>query len=710
MRTVSILATSPEYAFIITRALGKQAYQYNVRGIAVYEVEKNNVLYKITHLPGHIMDYMYPLKNLKDVPYTNLLQTEPVKAIDRDGDGSSIIEAVVPKCDLVIAATENNAEGDSVALDIARLLAKRRYNIPTKRLRCNTFSFQDIREGLYNLESIDMSAAYGYNALKKLDFMYNTVLTHQISSYISPANLVNTGHIPINTCLTPLLGIMLKREKEIRESGDRREWKVCAKIDIGRASLLPIESTQNPFKNMEVANEIKTRLKKEEKLKAIVQYVDEDFVKDNPPEPLNFPAAISECYRLFDYDPSVTIRALHTLYSKGYISYPFTIEKEYPIDFDFTVPLREWEGKMRKFTVPCEIVLSKGITRKGTSSRKSTPIYPRRPLANRHDKDEELGNVFAVILRTYLANLSEALVLKRQTVSFSLGSDSFQSVTAKLVDKGWTWIYYWDLKLPEESFDCVPGDSFDVKNITIKQVKNDVKHISSLDLYTTVYENTGIDVENIIENSIKTGLIKKSSSQFKLTDFGREIAQTFSRNAQILVNFTARHHFLKLSEDVVGQKSTFEDAMIEGTDFLKIVSKSIALREKELKSSLEECVLNRDYQVLGKCPECGKALLVRQYTHADGDVKRFVGCYGYPECTVTYPMPKEGDLEVGGFCQETSLPFVYVHNKGNKKDYAWGIGFGPCFMCNSSDCIVKVKQMKSKVIYTPDRDGRRLLL
>ena len=54
-----------------------------------------------------------------------------------------------------------------------------------------------------------------------------------------------------------------------------------------------------------------------------------------------------------------------------------------------------------------------------------------------------------------------------------------------------------------------------------------------------------------------------------------------------------------------------------------------------------ECAEHRKAFEIGTCPSCGSPLKIR-YSFAG---KRFVGCSGYPQCRVTYPLPQRGKLE-----------------------------------------------------------------
>ncbi len=64
---------------------------------------------------------------------------------------------------------------------------------------------------------------------------------------------------------------------------------------------------------------------------------------------------------------------------------------------------------------------------------------------------------------------------------------------------------------------------------------------------------------------------------------------------------------------------------------------------------------------IGVCPTCGRPLEIR-YSFAG---KRFVGCTGYPECRVTYPLPQRGKLEKDQPpCPECRAPIVTAIEAG----------------------------------------------
>ena len=69
---------------------------------------------------------------------------------------------------------------------------------------------------------------------------------------------------------------------------------------------------------------------------------------------------------------------------------------------------------------------------------------------------------------------------------------------------------------------------------------------------------------------------------------------------------------------------------------------------------------------IGVCPKCGRDLVVKTSAKTRGS---FAGCMGWPDCDVTYPLPK-GRIEPidgeAGVCPECGAPRVKVHPFRNR--------------------------------------------
>jgi ssDNA-binding Zn-finger/Zn-ribbon topoisomerase 1 len=61
--------------------------------------------------------------------------------------------------------------------------------------------------------------------------------------------------------------------------------------------------------------------------------------------------------------------------------------------------------------------------------------------------------------------------------------------------------------------------------------------------------------------------------------------------------------------------------------------------------------------------------------------RRFIGCVGYPDCTKTYTLPKDGALTIRRTkkCPRGGIAVINVDKK-----YDWAVGIGPCFNCGQN--------------------------
>lgn len=103
-------------------------------------------------------------------------------------------------------------------------------------------------------------------------------------------------------------------------------------------------------------------------------------------------------------------------------------------------------------------------------------------------------------------------------------------------------------------------------------------------------------------------------------------------------------------------KIEFTDQKCEicGSPLIKIIRRGQSV---ELRCLDDKCEFNKKKDYIGECPKCGKNLVIRQSKNG----KRFVGCTGYPSCTVTYPLVQKGSIiKTGEKCPVCGAPLVIL--------------------------------------------------
>ncbi len=107
--------------------------------------------------------------------------------------------------------------------------------------------------------------------------------------------------------------------------------------------------------------------------------------------------------------------------------------------------------------------------------------------------------------------------------------------------------------------------------------------------------------------------------------------------------------------NIVAGNTTKAEVVRNSRDLLAAELEGLLPVQEQVKEALADAVAADAY--VGKCPKCGKDLQIRasSKTHA-----MFIGCAGWPECDVTYPVPK-GKIEAQEeLCPTCGMPQVKV--------------------------------------------------
>ncbi len=101
-----------------------------------------------------------------------------------------------------------------------------------------------------------------------------------------------------------------------------------------------------------------------------------------------------------------------------------------------------------------------------------------------------------------------------------------------------------------------------------------------------------------------------------------------------------------------------------------------------------DCVEHQKAFRVGNCPTCGSPLSIRYSRFG----KRFVGCTGYPKCTVTYPLPQRGRLDIDPSpCPLCHAPVVTAIEAGRR----------PWRLCINPECPSRKSAPKAESAPSP---------
>ena len=155
----------------------------------------------------------------------------------------------------------------------------------------------------------------------------------------SIANFLNEKYavVSVGRVMTCVLGMIVKREREIREfvktpfyriiakcgseDGFEMEWKVN---ENSFYNGLPVLYKDNGFLEEAEAKRFIEALKKNDPLEMTVTEISKKSEKKNPPLLYNLAEAQNDCSKIFKISPNDTLKVIQELYEKKLVTYPRT--------------------------------------------------------------------------------------------------------------------------------------------------------------------------------------------------------------------------------------------------------------------------------------------------------------------------------------------------------------------------------------------------
>lgn len=171
----------------------------------------------------------------------------------------------------------------------------------------------------------------GINFSRALTLKYG----YAVKSYLNEGK---SGAISVGRVMTCVLGMVVQRERSIREFVKTPFYRVVAQIDadgeVFDAEWKALEGSryfespklykENGFKNKEDAEELIQLLKNPEPYVIRVEKLEKKVEKKNPPMLYNLADLQNDCSRLFKISPDQTLQIVQELYEKKLVTYPRT--------------------------------------------------------------------------------------------------------------------------------------------------------------------------------------------------------------------------------------------------------------------------------------------------------------------------------------------------------------------------------------------------
>lgn len=304
----------------------------------------------ITWCVGHLVTMSYPeeydpaLKkwSLQTLPFIPLeFKYEVIPSVAKQ---FQIVSSLLNRedVDTIYVCTDSGREGEY----IYRLVEQKAQVSGKKRLRVwiDSQTEEEILRGIReakDLSEYDNLSASAYLRAKEdylMGINFSRLLTLKYGNSIS--NYLNTKYsvISVGRVMTCVLGMVVRREREIREFVKTPFYRVISTIDASGHSFEGewravkgsryFESfdlyKENGFKTEEKAKELIAYLLEEKPIQCIVESVEKKKEKKNPPLLYNLAELQNDCSKRFKISPDEALRVVQELYEKKLVTYPRT--------------------------------------------------------------------------------------------------------------------------------------------------------------------------------------------------------------------------------------------------------------------------------------------------------------------------------------------------------------------------------------------------
>ena len=311
-------------------------------------LESENTI--VTWCVGHLVTMSYPeaydpaLKrwSLDTLPFLpEDFKYEVIPSVKKQFD---IVSGLLNRKDVetIYVCTDSGREGEYIYRLVAMMAGVK--DKEQKRVWIDSQTEEEIIRGIREAKSLSeydnlSASAYlrakedylmGINFSRLLSLKYGNAVSNYLGSRYQA--------ISVGRVMTCVLGMVVRREREIREFVKTPFYRVLGKFERqghsfegewratqgSRYFQSPLLYKENGFKKKETAKELAELLSANPPLQAVVEKIERKKENKNPPLLFNLAELQNECSRLFKLSPDETLKIVQELYEKKLVTYPRT--------------------------------------------------------------------------------------------------------------------------------------------------------------------------------------------------------------------------------------------------------------------------------------------------------------------------------------------------------------------------------------------------
>ncbi len=427
----------------------------------------------VTWCVGHLVTMSYPEAydekykrwSLETIPF--IPDTFKYEVIDSVKKQFGIVSGLLNREDVetIYVCTDSGREGEYIYR-----LVEQQVNVSgkmRKRVWIDSQTEEEILRGIReakDLSAYDNLSDAAYLRAKEdylMGINFSRVLTLKYSNPVKSYLKADRAVISVGRVMTCVLGMVVNREREIREFVKIPFYRVIAEIDIrgrkcscewkavegSRYFASPLLYKDNGFLKKENAEELIGFLSEEPAAAPVLQKIEKKKETKNPPLLYNLAELQNDCSRLFKISPDETLRIVQELYEKKLTTYPRTDARV--LSSAVAKEIQKNIGGLKQYPPVRELaeeILSKDSYKNIAKTRyvndkQITDHYAIIPtgqgfgaLGNLHPT---AAKVYECIVRRFLSIFYPAAVYQKIALTIELKGERFFSNFKILADSGY---------------------------------------------------------------------------------------------------------------------------------------------------------------------------------------------------------------------------------------------------------------------------------
>ena len=594
------------------------------------------------------------------VPSLPYLVWAPIEKLPAEKEIIRALKNLAKKADSVVIGTDFDREGELIGSDALAMVRDVAPDVPVSRARYSAFTKAEIDHAFANLVELDQNLADAGESRQYIDLIWGAALTR----YLTMAKFGGFGNVrSAGRVQTPTLALVVERERERLAFKPEDFWVIGGEArpaGAGDDEVFKISHANGRFTDREAAETAFSHV--EGATTGTVTEVVKKSRTQRPPAPFNT-TSLQAAAAAEGISPARTMRIAESLYMDGLISYPRVDNTVYPRSLDLRATVKAI-AEVPQYAPACRELLAREkltATRGKTETTDHPPIYPTAP-ADPAKLEPAQWRLYNLIARRFLATLSDAAVIEGTKISIDVAGEPFQASGDVLKVPGFRAVYPFGLKRDEQLPALEQGDAVDVREMQLEAKQTEPPARYSQGRLVQEMEKRGLGTKStrasIIERLYQVKYFKgQPSGPIEPSQLGMAIIDALHTYAP---RITTPDMTSELEEDmthVAEGRDTQEQVVQHSRALLAGMLDALIEHKDDLGEAISDAV-TADARV-GACPKCGKDLVMKTSAKTRGS---FIGCMGWPDCDVTYPVPSgvrvsplEGEAAV---CPECGAPRI----------------------------------------------------